>query len=719
MPLTMPMTENNMPETGQRPVLRIHSPRAQAVNDPQPHGGGIKPLAYLKYRWVTVLFVGGFLGALLAAVAWKMIPSKYTTSSLVRVLNYDPVVHTKEDPQGRNDFAIYLKSQVAMIKSHFVLNSALRDPAVASTAMLREQSDPIRYLEEELKVEYQEGSEILKISLAGDDPRAIALIVNSVQEAYFREVVDEEIKSKKSRLRQLEDSISRMKEDIKNKYKRIKESEVQEKVKDLIPGLGAQIAAHQVVRLQDIVTKTETDIRMWEDEKKSLEKRLKNPADEIIPLPPSYLEQLDHDAKIVTLLKKIEQAQKRVDYLVFLAGTQKVKSVDDLKKKIEEMQAEREKFKKDRIEEYHNAQLPQAEKKIKADLEKARTTLAELTRQKENQTKMLEEYRKSLEQNGPLGDTPPDFVRVDAQESAKIITSMMDKANLLKLEVNAPPRVRDFQRAAVPLKKDTKKQLLGTIAAAFFGCALVGLAVIGFEARIKRLLSLNDLRNTELLPIVGVLPTLPSGPTELLKQEEFAESLDKTRQQFLQQFSRPGCKIVVVTSAFTEEGKGLLATQFSGGLPLMGWRTLLLDFDFRFPRLHQQFAVDNSPGSCEVLLGQCEFDKAIYKAPNGLHFIPAGTWNAGIRPLMTDERIKALFDWLRTQYDCVVLNAHPLLSVADTALFCRHADGVLLSTEKIESRLPLVARAQEKLAAMAPEALGIVYMGANTDECLN
>jgi hypothetical protein len=44
---------------------------------------------------------------------------------------------------------------------------------------------------------------------------------------------------------------------------------------------------------------------------------------------------------------------------------------------------------------------------------------------------------------------------------------------------------------------------------------------------------------------------------------------------------------------------------------------------------------------------------------------------------------------------------------------------VLLSVARHESRLPLAARAHEKLAAAAPEAFGLVYQGATAEECLN
>ena len=72
-----------------------------------------------------------------------------------------------------------------------------------------------------MKVESTEGSEILKISLSGDDPQAISKIVNAIQDAYFREVVNEEVLRKKTRLKQLEGEINRMQEEVQRRQGRM------------------------------------------------------------------------------------------------------------------------------------------------------------------------------------------------------------------------------------------------------------------------------------------------------------------------------------------------------------------------------------------------------------------------------------------------------------------------------------------------------------------
>lgn len=718
----MPQTATRLSDTpyaemAESGPIRIHTPppRSMAIAEqPAPASNGIRPVAYLKYRWVTVLFLGGLLATVFAGMAWFIIPSKYTTSSMVRVLTGDPVMFSKEDAQGRNDFAIYLKSQAAMIRSQFVLTAALRDPAVAALPMLREQADPVRFLEEELRIEYQDGSEILKISLTGDDPRGIAQIVNAVQEAYFREVVDDEITRKKARLRQLEDSINRSQEDVKRRHGQIKQADVGPMASDAIPGLSAHLAANQLIRLKESLGKIEADMASWEAEKAAIEKKLTNVADEVSPPSPAYLEALNNDPKLMSLGRKIESYTTRADYLIKLSNDPMLASVVEMRQKIADAEKEREDFKKERLADLQKAQIPIIEKKLKSDLERCKSALSQTSAQKEKLNESIEEYQKNVTQNGMTAETLPDFLKVDVRERAKIITEMLDKANLLRLEINAPPRVRDFQRAAVPMKKEMKKQILGTVLAGLMGFALVGLSVVLYESRVRRALSLADVQKAVLGPIAGVLPARIGAGDDIV-----AEAVEKTRSHLMQQFAVPGGKVVAVTSALNEEGKAYLAAQLAESFARAGSRTLLIDFDLRTPSLHRVLKVENERGLCEMLTGQADFTDVQQTLPDGLMFLPAGKWAANVRLALTPDQIDSLLHALRQQFDVVILNTHPMLAVAETGVLCRSADGILLSVERHSSRMPLVARAHEKLATASVEAFGVVYQGATPEECLN
>jgi Mrp family chromosome partitioning ATPase len=297
---------------------------------------------------------------------------------------------------------------------------------------------------------------------------------------------------------------------------------------------------------------------------------------------------------------------------------------------------------------------------------------------------------------------------------------MTEKANLLRLELSAPARVMNVQEATVPMKREVKKQLLGTAAAGVLGFLLVGLGVVAYESRVRRTMSVADVQKATLGPVLGAVPAVHS-PTGQPSAEQLAlaeEAIEKARANLMQQFATPGGKVVLVTSALGDEGRTFLARELALSFARAGAQTLLADFDLRAPSLHEPFEVPNDVGFCELLTGEADLPTAARILPYGIALLPAGRWADVVRQYLSADRIGQVLAELRARFDVVVVNAHPILAVAETSLAGRAADAVVLTAEKYESRLPLVTRAQEKVAALAPEAFGVVVLGASRDECL-
>lgn len=136
---------------------------------------------------LLVLVVGGLL-----LIPWLR-PERYTASVLVNV-SADEISHTGEPvtfDQRRHE--IFRKTQLAYLRSYFVLQSALRAPGVGALSILAPHEDKVRWLQENLDVDYDSDSEILRIELHGTEEQSedMRAIVDSVCDAYFKEVVFE------------------------------------------------------------------------------------------------------------------------------------------------------------------------------------------------------------------------------------------------------------------------------------------------------------------------------------------------------------------------------------------------------------------------------------------------------------------------------------------------------------------------------------------------
>src|SRR5262249_26769584 len=98
-----------------------------------------------------------------------------------------------------------------------------------------------------------------------------------------------------------------------------------------------------------------------------------------------------------------------------------------------------------------------------------------------------------------------------------------------------------------------------------------------------------------------------------------------------------------------------------------------------------------------------------------LWLITAGLCDGHATQALAQESLQGIFEELRGQFDHVVVDSCPVLPVADSLLIARHADGVILSILRDESRLPQVSAAQQRLAGLGARVLGAVVSGAEGD----
>jgi len=84
---------------------------------------------------------------------------------------------------------------------------------------------------------------------------------------------------------------------------------------------------------------------------------------------------------------------------------------------------------------------------------------------------------------------------------------------------------------------------------------------------------------------------------------EYGEALRTLANRLLDQWWTPKDKTLAITSAEPGEGRSHLAANLAIGFALFGRRTLLVDADFRRPRQHEIFGVNQHPGFSRMLCG--------------------------------------------------------------------------------------------------------------------
>lgn len=163
-------------------------------------------------------------------------------------------------------------------------------------------------------------------------------------------------------------------------------------------------------------------------------------------------------------------------------------------------------------------------------------------------------------------------------------------------------------------------------------------------------------------------------------------------------------KRLVITSSIPQEGKSMVSANLACALARRTQqKTLLLEGDLRRPALSQLFGLGKLPGITEWLQGDCGPDGSIYRMEEaGLWILPAGNSPRNPLELMQSSRLAALMDQLNSWFDWVVIDTPPVLPLADTSIWMRLCDGILLvtrqgATDKQQLQRGLEAIEQSKL----------------------
>jgi capsular exopolysaccharide synthesis family protein len=163
-------------------------------------------------------------------------------------------------------------------------------------------------------------------------------------------------------------------------------------------------------------------------------------------------------------------------------------------------------------------------------------------------------------------------------------------------------------------------------------------------------------------------------------------------------------KRVLVTSTIPEEGKSMVSANLACTLALTTkQKTLLLEGDVRRPTFSRVFGLEKNPGLCDWLQGESGLASSVYfLSEPRLWFMPAGNIADNPLELLQSKRLSGLLDQLAGWFDWIVIDSPPVLPLADTSVWSRMADGILLvarqgTTEKKQLRRGLEAIEPKKL----------------------
>ena len=174
-------------------------------------------------------------------------------------------------------------------------------------------------------------------------------------------------------------------------------------------------------------------------------------------------------------------------------------------------------------------------------------------------------------------------------------------------------------------------------------------------------------------------------------------------------------KSIVFTSAIPQESKSNVAVNTAINMASEGKKVILIDCDLRKPVLHKYLHVGrNHQGLTDVLASRVKLDDCIVKFKDvKVHLLPAGTIPPNPSEMLSQERMKKLIDFLKEQYDFVILDAPPVSVVTDAAVLGHYVDGAILVVRSKFAPKETVQLAKKKLENVDIKILGVVLTRYN------
>jgi polysaccharide biosynthesis transport protein len=143
-------------------------------------------------------------------------------------------------------------------------------------------------------------------------------------------------------------------------------------------------------------------------------------------------------------------------------------------------------------------------------------------------------------------------------------------------------------------------------------------------------------------------------------------------------------RVVVLTSPCPGDGKTTVASNLSIAVAEIRQKVVLIDGDLRRPRLHKVFGISNDWGLSDVLRGGTTLEtipiaNLVCKTKvSGLYVLAGGRGTIATSTLLYSARMTGLLDRLRSEFDMVLIDAPPVIHLADARVLGRLADGVIL-----------------------------------------
>lgn len=332
----------------------------------------------------------------------------------------------------------------------------------------------------------------------------------------------------------------------------------------------------------------------------------------------------------------------------------------------------------------------------------------------------IEDFRKALSIDIVEGSRlfTVSFSSKDPVLSAKVANELAVQLSLAVAEIVDVENIRVIDEALAPNNPSSPNVNMITLLAGVLGLMLGLLVVYLMETFNDTFSDVENVENSLGLDVMAVIPKFTkeqkNSKNKLITTSNpnsyLAESYKMCRTNLNYMDLKNKQKVIMLTSSIASEGKTTTSCNLAVSMAQEKKKVLLIDADLRKSIIYKMFNISKMPGLTEAIYNQQPLSTLIQHVEDipGLDILVAGKETSIPTELLGSDMFEKILNEARQSYDTIIIDAPPILNVADTVILSKVSDKVLFIIKMNKTKKEMVMAAKKSLEKVGVNMMGMV-----------
>lgn len=679
-----------------------------------------------KHRW-TIAATVIIVVTLATIVTLRTVPIYDAVGRIAIGHENDNVLGFKSSGEGFQsdddfDYTVALDTQMKILQSdaialatakalqldkspQFSSPTAPNDPLAAPSVDPRKEAAMMGFIQGGLKLTVVPKTRIIEIRFSNPDPQMAARVVNTLVNVY----IEQNFKTKFESAMQTSDWLSKQLSDLQLKVETSQQKLVDYQKEHGILGIDEKqnIVTSKLDELNRDLTEAETD-RIQKESRYRL----------TLSGNPELIANIDSNALLPVLRKQEADLKTQIAQAEVQLGPAHPRILE-LNSQLKQVQTS------------ERQEIEKLGGKIKTDYLAAA--------QRESMLRAALESQKQAANKLNENAIEYSLLKRDVETNRQLYEGLLQKLKEASVSAGLKSsniRVVDVARIPLaPARPDKRRNIMLSLAMGLLGGVVLAFLLEAVDNTVRTPEQAQALSN---LPALGIIPasnslllrsrqkmlSSKSGSKDTVElvtyrrpKSDISESYRALRTAILLSASGSPPRVMLVTSALPQEGKTTTSINTAVTLAQKGAKVLLVDADLRRPSVHKVFNIKPRVGLSTVLTGASKLEYTVSHVPQlpNLFLLPAGPPPPHPAELLGSNLMKQLILQWRQEYDHVIFDTPPALSVTDSILLSVDMDAVVLVVRSGNTTKAALRRTRELLGQVNARVLGVVVNAVDVD----